>query len=94
MSWDRVSDDGAENAVRMVQARAGERLTGKIFANAEGSALRKRDPALFAEFLQAHAQGTAAENIFVPADKLRELYQSNGWDWGGSVGSALRAFHA
>lgn len=70
-----------ENGVRMVQGRAGERLTAKIFANAEGSALRKRDPALFAEFLQAHAEGTAAENIFVPADKLRELYQSNGWDW-------------
>lgn len=71
----------AENGVRIVQARAGERLLGKVFSNAEGSALRNRDPALFAEFLQAHAQGTAAENIFVPAEKLRELYQSNGWDW-------------
>jgi len=70
-----------ENGVRMAQARAGERLIGKVFANAEGSALRNRDPALFAEFLQAHAQGTAAENIFVPAEKLRELYQSSGWDW-------------
>lgn len=70
-----------ENGVRMVQSRAGERLIGKVFGNAESSTLRKRDPALFAEFLQAHAQGTAAENIFVPAEALRELYQSNGWDW-------------
>lgn len=70
-----------QTGVRMVQARAGERLIGKIFADAEGSELRKRDPSLFAEFLQAHAEGTAAENIFVPAETLRELYQSNGWDW-------------
>lgn len=70
-----------ESGVRMVQARAGEKLLGKLFSDAEASELRKRDPSLFAEFLQAQAQGTAAENIFVPAEKLRELYQSNGWDW-------------
>lgn len=57
------------------QARASERLVDDIFKGAANSKLRLRDPELFAEFMAAQAQGTAAENLYVSGDTLRSLFQ-------------------
>lgn len=70
-----------ESGVRVMQARIGRRIVDQVFTAAANSETRRRDPALFAEFLAQAANGTAVENLFIPAEKIRELYQSNGWDW-------------
>lgn len=76
-----ITQSAAIRTVEYVQARAGERLMGDIFAKAGESKLRLRDPDLFAEFLSQQTNGSVAENLYVPAETLRSLYQDeNGSD--------------
>ena len=66
-----------------VQARADARTIDQVMEEAAASKTRERDPRLFEEFIEGIAQGTPIENVFVPAEAIRELYQSNGWEMGG-----------
>jgi hypothetical protein len=51
-----------------------------MMSEAQQSKTRTRDPEAFRQFIAAHTEGTAAENLYVPADKLRELFQSDQYD--------------
>ena len=44
------------------------------------SKLRDRAPDAFQQFAQTQTNGTPVENLFIPASKVRELYQSHGID--------------
>lgn len=66
-----------------VQARSDARTIDQVMEGAAESKTRERDPRLFEEFIEGIAQGTPIENVFVPAEAIRELYQSNGWEMGG-----------
>lgn len=72
----------AKRVVEVVQARQGSAVVDKIMSDAADSKSRVRDPRMFEEFIQGMAQGTPLENMFIPAEAIRELYQSNGWDMG------------
>lgn len=81
----RGIQDGVERSVRRVaeyrQGRAGEALLDRIMQGAAGSKLREGDPDAFEAFVAQQSAGTAAENVFIPADAIRQLYQDEGRDW-------------
>lgn len=68
-------------AVELRQAQTGEVLLDKLMTNAADSKLRADDPDAFAQFVAQHAAGTPVENVFIPAEAIRSLYQSSGKDW-------------
>lgn len=72
-----------------VQARADARTIDQVMEGAAESKTRERDPRLFEEFIEGIAQGTPIENVFVPAEAIRELYQSNGWEMGSAEDGQL-----
>lgn len=72
----------ATRTVEVLQARQGSAVIDKIMGEAATSKTRERDPRLFEEFIDGISQGTPLENMFIPAEAIRELYQSNGWDMG------------
>lgn len=72
----------ATRVVEVIQARQGISIIDKIMGDAASSKTRLRDPRLFEEFIDGISQGTPLENMFIPAEAIRELYQSNGWDMG------------
>ena len=72
----------ATRVVEVIQARQGISVIDKIMGDAASSKTRERDPRLFEEFIDGISQGTPLENMFIPAEAIRELYQSNGWDMG------------
>lgn len=72
----------ATRVVEVIQARQGIAVIDKIMGDAAESKTRQRDPRLFEEFIDGISQGTPLENMFIPAEAIRELYQSNGWDMG------------
>lgn len=62
-------------------ARQGNLLT-QIGELATESKTRQRDPEAFRRFIEQHTQGTAAENVYISGEALRELYQSEGFEGG------------
>lgn len=53
-----------------------------LLDGAEGSATRTRSPGLFMDWLRQQTDGTPVENLFIPADRVRELYQGFGHEPG------------
>lgn len=62
------------------QAEANSTAFQNVMQTASDSKLAERSPDAFSNFLQSQTNGTSAENIYVPAEKIRELYQSKGID--------------
>lgn len=65
------------------RARAAARDTAflqSLTDAAADSATRRRAPDAFAEFVQQQAQGGPVDTLYVPASKIRELYQTYGLD--------------
>lgn len=72
---------GVRRVVEARQAEAGGEMLGRLMDRAAASKLREGDPSAFQAFLAAQAEGTAVENVFIPAEKVRELYQEQGRSW-------------
>lgn len=62
------------------QAEANSSAFQNVMDAAGKSKLAERSPDAFTNFMQSQTNGTSAENIYVPAEKIRELYQSKGID--------------
>lgn len=76
-----TANSGTRRVVEAVQARAGGAMLDRLMTRAQESRLRDGDPDAFQAFLAAQAQGTPVENIFIPAETIRGLYQDQGLDW-------------
>ena len=75
---DRASGDLEQAAV----ARAGADFLARTFDAAGSAALRERDPEAFAAFvdMQVEQTGGVLDNVYVSADAVRSLYQSDWYD--------------
>lgn len=69
-SRSRTADDAETDAGFLIDLADG----------AAGSKVRQRDPEAFKRFLELH--GDEAENVYIPGEKLRELFQSDAYDVG------------
>jgi hypothetical protein len=58
-----------------LQAQAGAQILDSLAGSAEASQLRQRDPEAFREFIAGQTDGTPIENIYIPAEAIRELNQ-------------------
>jgi hypothetical protein len=82
---DRVRRPAAE-AARATREQA---FLDKVMAAAAESNVRKIAPDAFQAFIEKHSEGTGAENIFIPAEKLATYFQEMDFDyraddfWGG-----------
>jgi hypothetical protein len=68
-------------------AQEGADFLDQMAKAAQESKVRERDPEAFRRFIEEHASGTGAENLYIPGEKLRELMQSAPLDDGGFFGS-------
>lgn len=59
-------------------AVTGARFLDQAIGVAEESNLRRDDPEGFREFVKAQTQGSTVANVYVPADSIRSLMQSEG----------------
>lgn len=64
--------------VRATTADANRQVLGNITQAAAGSVTRGRSPDVFRDIVQHGVDGTPAQDIFVPADKFVEYFQSAG----------------
>lgn len=75
---------GAQKAVAATIGRnAAEKdatFLDKLATAAQDSKTRGRDPQAFESLVAALSADTGAENIYIPAEKVREYLQSNDWD--------------
>ncbi|MFM0151451.1 hypothetical protein [Paraburkholderia sediminicola] len=75
----------AGDMLRVRQAQTDMANFQQLQDGAADSATRARSPDAFASFLQSQTNGTPVENLFVPAERIAQLYQSKGVDpTGGS----------
>ena len=58
-----------------------------LMTAAADSKVRPRDPQAFQSYIAEHSQGSPVENIYIPGEKLREMYQSADFDDGGFFAS-------
>lgn len=73
-----VAVKGRQVVDRRRQAEADGEFMDALAEGTTGSKLAARAPDLFARFVAAQAEGTDIENVYVPGDKVVELYQSLG----------------
>ncbi|HDR8950748.1 TPA: hypothetical protein QDA82_001024 [Burkholderia vietnamiensis] len=66
--------------MRVRQAQADVAMFQQLQDGAADSATRARAPDAFASFLQSQTDGSPVENLFVPAERIMQLYQSKGID--------------
>lgn len=62
------------------QAQQESEFLDKTAAASEASKTRTRDPQAFESLVAALSADTGAENLYIPADKVREYLQSSDWD--------------
>lgn len=75
---------GAANDLdQATTALAGAGFLDQAIHLAEQSQLHKNDPQGFREFVNRQAEGTPLENVYVPAEAVRSLFQSEGGDYHG-----------
>lgn len=63
------------------QAQTDAEFLTKLSEGAVESKVRQRDPSAFARFIEIQAEGSPVENLYIPGEAIRELYQSNDIDW-------------
>ncbi|MBD1412791.1 hypothetical protein NUJ30_08775 [Burkholderia contaminans] len=66
--------------MRVRQAQADVAMFQQLQDGAADSATRARAPDAFVSFLQSQTDGSPVENLFVPAERIMQLYQSKGID--------------
>lgn len=64
-----------ESIARAVETRRNDRIMSALMDGAEASKLRARDAEAFHEFVAGQVEDTPAENIYIPAEAIRELNQ-------------------
>jgi len=69
------------NHDRKAQAQADASLLQDIAAGSTESKVRARDPSAFAKFMAMQSDGTPAEHVYWPGEKVAEYFQSQGMDW-------------
>ena len=69
------------NHDRKAQAQADASLLQDIAAGSTESKVRARDPSAFAKFMAMQSDGTPAEHVYVPGEKVAQYFQSQGMDW-------------
>jgi hypothetical protein len=70
----------AGDMLKVRQAQADMANFQQLQDGAADSATRARSPDAFASFMQSQTDGTPVENLFVPAERIAQLYQSKGVD--------------
>ena len=73
----RAGDKMAGRLIRADSAAADAALVEKIGALAAASKTQTRDPEAFASLIETLSAGTPAENVYIPADKVRAYLQSD-----------------
>ena len=80
----QVAADATGKAINRVAASRKAQQEGefldKLATAAQESKTRGRDPQAFESLVAALSAGTSAENIYIPAGKVREYLQSSDWD--------------
>lgn len=64
--------------LRVRQAQADMQAFQNLQDGAAASATRDRNLAAFQSFMQSQVDGTPVENLYVPADRIAQLYQEHG----------------
>ncbi|TDY26307.1 hypothetical protein B0G81_6817 [Paraburkholderia sp. BL6665CI2N2] len=70
----------AGDMLKVRQAQADMQNFQQLQDGAADSATRARSPDAFASFMQSQTNGTPVESLFVPAERIAQLYQSKGVD--------------
>jgi hypothetical protein len=68
------------DVMRVRQAQADMAMFQQLQDGAADSATRNRNLATFQQFMQRQTDGTPVENLYVPAERIQQLYQSYGVD--------------
>ena len=76
----RVADKVVNKVFAAREAQQSSESLDKLAAAAEASKTRTRDPQAYESLVAALSADTGAENIYIPAEKVREYLQSNDWD--------------
>lgn len=63
------------------QAQTDAAFLDNLAKGATESKTQSRDPSAFAKFLALQADGTSAENTYIPGEKVAEYFQSQDIDW-------------
>ncbi|NIF51401.1 hypothetical protein [Burkholderia sp. Ax-1724] len=70
----------AGDMMRVRQAQNDVAMFQQLQDGAAASVTRGRSPEAFQSFMQSQTDGTPVENLFVPAERIAQLYQSKGVD--------------
>jgi hypothetical protein len=73
--------------IRARQAPADAASVAGLMDAAAASKFRNRAPGLFEQWISRQTDGTGAENLYAPADRVAELYQSLGIEPGAGDGA-------
>ena len=73
--------DHSEDIGDRLTALAGSKFLDQAVGLAKEAPLVQRNPQGYADFLQGQAAGTTLENVYIPADKVRSLFQEAGEDY-------------
>lgn len=76
----RVADKVAGKVSAAREAQQSSEFLDKLAAVAEASKTRTRDPQAYESLVAALSADSGAENIYIPAEKVREYLQSSDWD--------------
>lgn len=76
----RVADKVVNKVSAAREAQQSSEFLDKLAAAAEASKTRTRDPQAYESLVAALSADSGAENIYIPAEKVREYLQSSDWD--------------
>ncbi|HEX8579903.1 MAG TPA: hypothetical protein VF655_09960 [Allosphingosinicella sp.] len=69
-------DTDRNNVEEAAVGTAGAAFIDRLMSEAGSSRLRERDPEAFRQFVEQHSDGSPVENVFVDAEAVRSLFQS------------------
>jgi hypothetical protein len=72
------------DVMRVRQAQADVNMFQQLQDGAADSATRNRNVGTFQQFMQSQTDGTPVESLFIPAERLQQLYQAHGVEPGAS----------
>lgn len=77
----RKTADVLKTRAQARQAQIDADFLTELSEGAAESKVRQRDPSAFARFIEMQTEGSPVENLYIPGEKVVELYQSNDMDW-------------
>lgn len=72
------------DVMRVRQAQADMNMFQQLQDGAAASATRDRNIGTFQQFMQSQTDGSPVESLFIPAERLQQLYQAHGVEPGAS----------